>query len=80
MTFFIFHRQSTEFPTRALIPPSNCQSTLQPIRLVSREHEAVYVSVSICVCVCRHTLGHSGLCEGGMTRGIKEIEPQSFNS
>lgn len=39
----------------------------------------VSVQPSVYVCV-KHTLGHTGLCEGGMARGIKEIELQPFNS
>lgn len=45
---FILYRQPMACPTRVLIQPSNCQSTLQPIKLVSVEHKRnVHVQASV---------------------------------
>lgn len=48
---FIVSRQPMASPTRVLIQPSNCQSTLQPIKPVSVAHKC-NVHVQACVYGC----------------------------
>lgn len=60
---FIVSRQPMASPTRVLIQPSNCQSTLQPIKPVSVAHKC-NVHVQACVYGCASVPWGSQHCTG----------------